>query len=634
MNGNKNIVMWQNSMIRGFLNGIDVRNIKENGNSEFGAESGGDFSGECNFLNETFNLVRKPIVEYTIPDDETEIAENAFNGCGNLKKLTLHRNIKVIGRDSFDGCGFKYFYKLETGEIVLSKELLEKEINLPAIEIEKLKSVINWEAQNDLFVNIQDQKYWIKLIEKLHKSKLKIPYIFITELEIEGLLNEFIDSSNFNSFVTEMPNINFELMESSEEEQIDFLKFATILGCFSTERILDKEGKETETTLSQKATSVIRDLLKMDKTRLGRYHGLFDSMPFGTKPNQDFLKFISKRRGKEKKFENVDILLELEEKYPGIFARIMTNFDSVKEYRNILDERGLPKCISWKEAFEKYFINNKYYGITKENEDIAELFSSKGLRQEDFQKASDFRIRASEKKINKHILEIPLKEKTILECIEEIKNNTGEELNIGRKTIEDLYSKQFTYEWLSKNDPHNAILGLFVSCCGTINSQFYGANIAIASIIATDVQNLVIRDSAGKIVSKGTMYLNREKGYGVINDFELNEQYREDETRRVGVYEGDESSKYEKQRDLIFQAYKRGIGAFVEQYDRENPNKPLKQINVGMGYNRLKSQVRKYKKETSRLRVPEEYGFEDAKKGQYVLYERTNDVMEKSGEER
>ena len=30
----KNSTMWQNSMPRGYLNGIDVRNIKENGSAE------------------------------------------------------------------------------------------------------------------------------------------------------------------------------------------------------------------------------------------------------------------------------------------------------------------------------------------------------------------------------------------------------------------------------------------------------------------------------------------------------------------------------------------------------------------------------------------------------------------------
>lgn len=51
--------LWQNSMIRGFLNGIDVRDITENGNPKFTASRGGDFSGQCNFINEAFNRSKR-----------------------------------------------------------------------------------------------------------------------------------------------------------------------------------------------------------------------------------------------------------------------------------------------------------------------------------------------------------------------------------------------------------------------------------------------------------------------------------------------------------------------------------------------------------------------------------------------
>ena len=116
-----------------------------------------------------------------------------------------------------------------------------------------------------------------------------------------------------------------------------------------------------------------------------------------------------------------------------------------------------------------------------------------------------------------------------LDCSVAIIKNVNSKKD-GRKMIEELYDKQFTYEWLSKNDPHNSIMGLFCSCCGTITSWAYGKDIARSSVIAPDVQNLVVRNSKGDIISKGTMYVNKEKGYAVINDFELNEKYRHHES--------------------------------------------------------------------------------------------------------
>ena len=85
---------------------------------------------------------------------------------------------------------------------------------------------------------------------------------------------------------------------------------------------------------------------------------------------------------------------------------------------------------------------------------------------------------------------------------------------------------------------------------------------------------------------------------------------------------------------MIFKAFLRGLKAFIEEYDRQNPNKPLKQINVGMGYNRLKKQVERFKKATLNLTVPSEYGFQDSMKKQYILYQREHRQIENGGDER
>ena len=233
-----------------------------------------------------------------------------------------------------------------------------------------------------------------------------------------------------------------------------------------------------------------------------------------------------------------------------------------------------------------------------------------------------------------HLLGVHLREDTILESIERIKKQTEYELASGKEIIEELYDEQFTYEWLSKNDPHNGIIGIFCSCCSTIVSQFYGKGIADASIIAPDVQNLVVRNVKGDIISKGTMYLNKEKGYAVINDFELNEKYRNHESS-LEKNNLEEVSPEEQDRELIFKAFQRGLKAFIDEYDRQNPKKPLNQINVGMGYNRLKKQVERFKKATSNLAVPFKYNFQDAiLNEQYILYQREEKQIENGGHDR
>ncbi|MBE5735693.1 MAG: ATP-binding protein [Clostridiales bacterium] len=51
-----NCYLWQNSTIRGYLNGINVNNIKENGNPGYPAPNGGDFSVTQGFLAEALKV--------------------------------------------------------------------------------------------------------------------------------------------------------------------------------------------------------------------------------------------------------------------------------------------------------------------------------------------------------------------------------------------------------------------------------------------------------------------------------------------------------------------------------------------------------------------------------------------------
>lgn len=352
-------------------------------------------------------------------------------------------------------------------------------------------------------------------------------------------------------------------------------------------------------------------------------------MSFDVKASQDFLNFIQIKNEKGQ-FSNLKMLIDLEKNNPGIFIKVMKDFDRVKSFRESLDKEGKPIKISWEDTLKNFYSSDKYKNVSKENLDIAELFGERGLSQKTFDKVSKLRESMKKKKIANHILGKEIREETILESIEQIKNRTNNELKIGKQLIEELYDKKFTYEWLSKNDPRNSIIGLFCDCCGTITSQFYGQKIAQASMIAEDVQNLIVKDSKDNIISKGTMYINKDKGYAVINDFELNGRYRKHQGR-AGRYNVKETSREEEERDLIFKAFQRGLQAFIKEYDKQNPDNPLNQINIGMGYNRLKRQVEQFEKATANLDVPEEYSFKDAMEHeQYILYKREEKNIDKA----
>lgn len=264
----QNSAMWQNSTIRGFFNGIDVRNIQSNGNTEYGASRGGNFTGECNFLNEAFNLSREPMIEYTIPDSEQEVPDDAFNGCITLKKLIMHSGIESIGKRAFDGLQFKYAYRSKTGELVFAQDLPRNENEYTdVVEIGKIaKSFDGF----DYSILVQSDKLGeiTEFSEILSKNKFSIPYVYGLALVQNGKTKSFTENSDFRFFKNELPKINDMLLDFPEEERLDFYKFASSLGCFSKEKLLDKKGKETEVPLAQKASSLLAQLLKTDEMKL------------------------------------------------------------------------------------------------------------------------------------------------------------------------------------------------------------------------------------------------------------------------------------------------------------------------------------------------------------------------------
>ena len=596
-----NANMWQNSTIRGYLNGIDVRNITENGNPNFPAVDGGNFSSECNFLNEAFNLSREPVIQYTIPDSEKIIPNSAFNGC-------VGNNVTIIDDKAIDN-----------KNIVLSDEMPKiKDKNIKVYELNSIVNAFDNFDYNVLTSMALNQNDILNFASGISRSKIKMSYKYLETLIKKRLGNELINNSVFKFFGNENPKLNDMFEGVSDVEKISFWKFCNTLGCFSKQKMLDRDGKETEVIMAQKASTFLSSLLKNQIIKPGEFYTLFEKMDYNVNPNQDFLNFITVQDNK-KSFPNLRLLLDMENKYTGIFFKAMSEFDKLKLRKDTVDLDGNPVTISWEEALKSFYNTISYKNVTLENEDLAATFTDKGITQDAFNKAVELRKKFVKDNIPNHILGEPLKEESILESIERIKMQIDHQLVDSKEMIDELYSKQFTYEWLNKNDPKNYIIGIYSNCCATIMSSLYGKEIVGASVSSPDVQTIVVRNPHGDIISKGTMYVNRDAGYAVINDFELNRQYRKIDTNNMNYLE-EKHIKESHVKELILQAFKRGVDAFVQKYNAKNPDKPIKQVNVGIGYNKLADQLNDFYEKGELLKVPEEYCFKDAEKGQYVLY--------------
>ena len=269
--------------------------------------------------------------------------------------------------------------------------------------------------------------------------------------------------------------------------------------------------------------------------------------------------------------ENFEKLLVIESNNKNFISRCYNEFEDVQKTNtnNHGSQRQLKATV---EKFINYFDENKFAGITDETREIANTISQFFNNQSDFDNAVSIFNEWKKSNTHEHILKTPLSEKEVFANIDNMAQECQEIIKDTLGTLVPVTDRQFTFEWLAKNDPQNFILGKFCSCCAHLEGAGYG--IMRASIIHPNVQNLVIRNSHGDIVAKSTLYVNPKEGYGVFNNVEVNNNV-----------------DYKKIPE-IYKKYILGIRMFAQQYNKEHPNEPLKQINVGMNMNDLGNNIR------------------------------------------
>lgn len=610
---------------------------------------GGEVFNECQNLtnvtlsnkikvlpSKTFAFCNK-LESISIPKSVRYISPFCFEGCYSLKNLDYSTKTSVH-EYAVQDCDFKYAYTDPVAKRVhFAENLPENTQNFVKVYDLKLCKSAFYDF-NKHYIDFYTSNKSDKIYEagfKLNKLGIKLPYIIVRDMVEADMFDEFVSSSHFKFFKNEVK----ELLDYAEKnwveiELVEFFSFAIAFGCFKKEPMLDKNKKPTNTFMYQKASTLLAQMYKMNAFNNFTYNHAVRNCEFDEYTSQSFINFLS-YKDQNQKYSNLELLLDIGQECPNVFSRVMKNFDNVSELRTYVNEEGISRTMPWRSAIEKYLKNTRYYNVTKENEDIAEEFNSKNMSQDNFNSACILRQIAKDTNVPHHILGKELKEETIIEQIEKVKADTSLTVEEAQKLIDELYKKEFSFEMLDKYDPRNFLLGIYCKCCATINSIHYGSKITRASVKEHDVQNMVANDPTGRIIGKGTIYLNREHGYAVINDFEINDKYRDGEIFKDGVihagyYRDDyptppeQPSTQSKQRKKIFNTFLNCIKEFVKEYDSQNPKKPLKFVTVGADHNRLNSLCSEYNVLTEEdvFKVPASYGFNDAEKKQYILYSR------------
>jgi len=609
---------WESSNIRNFLDR-------------------GCYGKETSFIQEAFNLEREPITSLYLRGENARIPMLAFDSCHCIRKFAVddEMEIDINAFDNGSGNQVRYFTYLEDdGVFVLCKEK-PKNISEPVYDFDEMKKyLVNADiGQMKFFIQ---KPYLLDFYNRLKKEKtfFSLPLIYLLDYaySMPSKDEDKAPEEVFNEiYLKHLKSLNPTLKTLIEKNEYDecfitcVYKVLMALGCTTDKKMLNDKGEETEVYMAQKAITLFEQINKRYELNDKNFYEMFDIDKI-TPTSQDCLNFLLHKDGN--KLDNFDLIVNLQKNHKNLFNLLLKNFERLSQFRVGLSENGTPFRRSLENALIAFYEKGYYKDVTKETEDLADEFSSKLINESVFKEAVQLRKVAIRKGVPHHLLGVALKEDTILTQIEKIKENTALELTQSKDLLQETFNKEFTFEMLDKYDAKNPVIGLYADCCCTLTSSAYGKDIAESVVTSDDVQNMVVRNAKGEIIAKASMYLNRQYGYVVINDFEINHIYRKDEQHRSGRYGDEAGGKKDVERGKIFSAFMRGIHLFVKEYDKQNPDNPIKQVNVGMGYNRLKKYVEMFDSAKNPKYVPTEYAFADSDLTQYVLYDANHNDTE------
>ncbi|MGN1227232.1 MAG: leucine-rich repeat domain-containing protein [Christensenellales bacterium] len=420
---------------------------------------------------------------------------------------------------------------------------------------------------------LNSNKKWIDDLEHFKFYNDLVKYEIPLPIGIIKLIKQNYDINpnfmlNFSKFkrVSNIIEHIYSTTNIAIENINDFYRLAYNLGAFS-------EDEQTRTTVC----NFLKDKLIRGELNLFTMHQDYDSMKF---------------KGEKKEFTEFYIknFTALNQKGGHFICDAYNNFNSYQKWHtsNRGSQRQLKPSI---ESLEVYFAEKKANALIYSNEvqkniakEISQFFIGTNTFETAYDIMEEFKINNIEKSLiqdKNAIIDLSLIKNTNEKSIEANRqlqaNNTTNattqqqpkaQQRIATNTTSKYTAKKhiYTYNWLDKDDVRNLTLGKYCNCCAHLEGAGFG--IMRASIICPNVQNLVILKD-NKIVAKSTLYLNKEKCYGVFNNVEVSKEMTNEDKAE------------------IYNAYIRGVQAFVTQYNIENPQAQLKQVNVGLHLNDL-----------------------------------------------
>lgn len=597
--------MWENSLVRAYLNGVDSSKIDKN--LEIAISRGWDFS--CNgFLQQAMDLTTQPTRELVIPSYVTTLDSSAIEGCVGVKKIVIPQNVKNINGGAIshmdntqiefllpDNISFninsiqidiKYVYLSKDGENVILSPYKDEELSKTHVEEEIKLNDFQGYFQYDKYFNANYRKNYVKFSLLKGSGKVKfIPPHYTLHLFPASEMDKFLVNKNHLRWGKLVKTLRFDQLNGTMKINAltDLLKIYYALGGFS-----ENQGE------SQKAYNYVLEHIGLNGTGreayavgeiAGEIHRRFSRIELKGPYNPQFAQFFMKYYHENPNFMEFDF--QDENGYSigkmDYLCQAHNSFNAIlKNYPNRVVNGNEIRSLLTPEFVAKHCYEVEYYDVDEGNESLAGLVGKYGYSQSQFE----------------HIQEVYNKAK-------------GQKNDYVIRADKSKEHGGITFRVLEKDDPLGFVLGDITNCCQHIGG------------------------AAESCVDDG--YLNQNSGFLVFEETILDENGNPtDEKRILGqayVWYDPETKTvcYDnieiptKVLDELEKGQKRGskisteklLDVVVESADAimEGMNSrgiEVKHVTTGVGYNDLASSLKE------RFGEPEQ--FPEAKNRNYNIY--------------
>lgn len=611
----ENCSMWQNSMIRAFLN--SAKTIEMDGNPDCVAPLKFDFRNS-GILHQAFNMTREPTREYIVPEDEKEVCDYAFRGCVGIEKIIIPSHVTKIGKSAFSGCvNSQIIIKSPNRKLTLSEESLEG-IDFKFVYISKDDGSLVLSPREDAtlekgyfkrdfefndtskFFNNNYRENFVQLKTWKQEGAIKfIPPEYTMQIFPSSEMKKYFVNNNNLRWGKLVKTLGFDTLDELEKNNSlnDLMKIYYAIGGFS-----DNQG-ESEKAFDYilKHVAVAR---KPDATPSqigGEIHGRFSKIKLKGAYNKAFAKFFMKHYHQNPDFMNFRLtdkdgnLMDSQDYLclaHNAFDRIMKNYPNRVVTGN--EERSLltPRFVAEHSSIVEYDY------VDDGNELLAEIVGKYGYDQEQF------------------------------EHIQEVYN--------GAKTIKDKYvisadrakgKNGITFRILEKDDPIGFVLGDITNCCqhiggageACVDDGYTNPNAGFLVFEESELDDDGKPTGEIRILAEAYVWYDPETKTVCYDNIEIPTKVL-DELRRGNRQGGRLSSK------ALMDSVVESADAIMLAMNRKGIK--VDRVTTGQGYNDLQSELEE------RFGSPEKNpkakhrgysGYSDAKTAQYVI--RTYDEV-------